>query len=69
MIISINENEKSEFIGQIIDIFEDFLEAHGVTIENPERDADPDYAAIIYGSDYDELDGWIDALLDNWKNK
>ena len=50
-----------EGIGQIIDIFEDFLEEKGVKIENPEKqDAiyqgeDPEGLAIIYGSDYDML--------------
>lgn len=46
-----------ETIGAMVDTVEDFLEEKGITkndIPNNEREDDPD-AAIIYGSDYDEL--------------
>lgn len=33
-------SDKLEFIGQIIDIFEDFLDEKGVKIDNPDRDRD-----------------------------
>ena len=61
-----------EFIGQIIDIFEDFLEAKEITIDNPEKEEavadgeDPDNIAILYGSDYDALYESIKAQLKNW---
>ena len=34
--MSINRNDKEEFIGQIIDLFEDFLDEKSVKISNPE---------------------------------
>ena len=48
--------DRAEFVGQIIDIFEDFLEERGVMITNSEREESAeDNSAIIYGSDYGEL--------------
>jgi hypothetical protein len=58
--LSINEHDKNEFIGQIIDTFEDFLENHEVRLENSNDDA------IITGSDYDSLKTEIGQLMDNW---
>ncbi len=58
---------RAEFIGLLIDIFEDFLEEKGVAIENPERDEDGDpQAAIIYGSDYGNLSEDIEDALKAW---
>lgn len=60
----------SEFVGQIIDIFEDFLTDRHIILDNPEREEDPDAdseeIAIIYGSDYSELQESLEALLLNW---
>lgn len=50
-------SDACETIGAMVDVVEDFLEEKGITkedIPNDEREDDPD-AAIIYGSDYDEL--------------
>ena len=59
--------DTTEFIGQIIDIFEDFLDEKGVVIENPERDEDDEeMAANIYGSDYDRLSDEITDTLKRW---
>lgn len=59
--------DTTEFIGQIIDIFEDFLDEKGVIIENPERDEDDEeIAANIYGSDYDRLSDEITDTLKRW---
>ncbi|MBQ7416583.1 MAG: hypothetical protein IJV18_00585 [Acidaminococcaceae bacterium] len=67
----ISLNDLPEFIGQIIDIFEDFLDEKGIVIENPERDEDPNIdpeeSANIYGSDYGALEDEIKELLVNWK--
>lgn len=67
----VNQNDKTELIGGIIDIFEDFLDEKGVTLESPERDdemeLDGDNAANIYGSDYDSISDSLEALLRNWK--
>lgn len=54
-----------EFIGQIIDIFEDFLEEREVTLPNDEREQD-EYAAIIYGTDYDQLQTELIDTMWNW---
>ena len=53
--IIINEMNKPELIGNIIDIFEDFLDDKGIIIPNPEKDEDPELdmesPANIYGED------------------
>ena len=36
----LKRNEKTEFLGQLIDIFEDFLDEKGIVIPNEERDMD-----------------------------
>ncbi len=57
-----------EFLGQIIDSFEDFLEEKKVTIKNHEKTEDnhSDNPAIICGSDYDNIEDRIRRLLQNW---
>ena len=62
----IGANDKAEFLGQIIDIFEDFLEERGVMFPNEERDQDPDNAAIIYGSDYGWLSECLEVMMIEW---
>ena len=66
----ISLNDKPEFIGQIIDLFEDFLEDRHIDLKNPELQEDlnlpPDEAAIIYGSDYGELQDGIEKILEGW---
>lgn len=59
------EDNYSEFIGQIIDVFEDFLEEKNIYIPNNEQD-DEDTAACIYGSDYFFLKEKIKETLINW---
>lgn len=54
-----------EFIGQIIDIFEDFLADRGVSICNSEKPREYD-DVIIYGSDYESLSRKLIELIDNW---
>ena len=62
--IRITQEEEAELVGQIVDVFEDFLESKGVNVENEERDeywltadingADCDgeeSPAIIFGAD------------------
>ena len=34
----ITKEDKKEFIGQVIDVFEDFLDEKGIVIPNEERD-------------------------------
>ncbi len=59
-------DERMEFLGQIIDIFEDFLDEKGVWFENPEREEEDDNLAIIYGSDYDELSNRLEDMMVAW---
>ena len=63
----IKEENRSEFLGQVIDIFEDFLEDHNIDIPNEERDEDDDNPAIIYGNDYDQLQNELLELMKAWK--
>lgn len=63
----IKEENQNELIGQIIDIFEDFLESHNIDIPNEERDEDTDDAAIIYGSNYGQLQEELLELMKAWE--
>lgn len=56
----LTQDSKSEFIGQIVDIFEDYLDENEITLANEDRedaiakgDVEPEEAAIIYGAQYD----------------
>ena len=66
----VNDADAPEFVGQIIDIFEDFLDARGVVLKNEERDTDedldPEEAANIYGDDYDELKDALAKMMSRW---
>ena len=61
----VKEDEKVEFIGHIIDIFEDFLEDNGIEIPNSERE-DENNSAIIYGSDYGRLQEDLEKCMKVW---
>ena len=63
----IDQNDKAEFIGRIIDIFEDFLDKKGVTLESPKKSYEMELDGNIYGSDYDSISDSLEALLRNWK--
>lgn len=73
MKLYIADNEKEEFIGQIIDAFEDFLEAKMIRIDNPEKneavDDDDGTIAIIYGTDYDMIHDDIECTLKSWEKE
>lgn len=61
------EDKRSEMIGCIIDIFEDFLDEHNVYIPNKERDeSDDGNITTIYGSDYSFLSEEIERTLINF---
>lgn len=68
--IIVNEMNEPELIGNIIDIFEDFLDDKGIIIPNPEKDEDPELdmesPANIYGEDYDSLSTSLENLLRSW---
>jgi len=55
---NMSQADKCELFGQLIDAVEDWLESKGITpedIPNEDRPENDECAAIIYGSDYDEL--------------
>ncbi|MBP3199283.1 MAG: hypothetical protein J6N21_20115 [Butyrivibrio sp.] len=49
-------------VQSIIEIFDNFLKEKGIDIPNPEKEGD-DGAAIIYGTDYSELESRIEDVL------
>lgn len=69
-IAKLNVNTYAEFKGQVIDIFEDFCEENGITINNPDKeeyDREAGYApgeniVIIFGDDYDAIG---DEIIDS----
>lgn len=67
-VVPIPRDMEMEFLGQIIDSFEDFLEEKKVSIKNHEKTEDnhSDNPAIIFGSDYDNIEDSIRRLLQNW---
>ena len=64
------QEEEEEFIGQIIDTFEDFLDDKDVIIPNEERDTDEDLDAEmsvnIYGADYDYISDELRKIFRRW---
>jgi predicted nucleic acid-binding Zn ribbon protein len=70
MLSAVDDNNKAEFIGQIIEIFEDFLDSKEIILDNPERDEDedldPETAANIYGSDYGEIQTNLENMFEKW---
>ena len=71
--MAIDTFQKTQFIGDIIEIFEEFLEERGIVIDNPEKqdaiDDGEDEASIanIYGTDYGNLEEELEYLLNSWK--
>lgn len=66
----VSEEDRPEFIGQIIDVFEDFLDEKGIDISNDEKDeaaSEGENPAIIYGTDYGNIESEIEEILVNWK--
>lgn len=67
--IEIADDELPEFVGQMIDIFEDFLDEKGVKIEHEECDDEDAEETNIYGSDYNIIAEGICATLASWRVK
>lgn len=63
----ITKEDRKEFIGQVIDVFEDFLDEKGIVIPNEERDTNPDLkpegSTNIYGNDYDSIKEKLEKTL------
>ena len=55
-------DDKTEFIGQVISIFDDFLSDHNVRLDNRHYEVGSD-DAVIYGKNYDELVARLACLL------
>lgn len=68
----ISKDDKAEFVGQIIDVFEDFLFEKEIEIPNGEKetyfpDENDEKLSIIFGSDYDYIADKIKEIISNWK--
>lgn len=61
----LTQADKAELFGQIIDVFEDFLDEKNITFENDER-KDTEDAAIIFGTDYDAIVQKLEGILEAW---
>lgn len=57
-----SNEETHEFVGCIIEKFEDFLDERGIDVPNDEKIEDPD-ASTIYGTDYGKLEDTITEFL------
>ena len=70
--LKIVPEDQPDFFGEIIDVFEHFLEARGVSIPSSEKDKrenDPDWETNpyrIWGDDYYELRSDIESMLKSW---
>jgi len=63
---NLSQGDRCELFGALIDAVEDWLESKGIKpsdIPNEEREDGDESAAIIYGSDYDELANSFAAVL------
>lgn len=59
----LSDDDKREFTGQIIDIFEDFLEEKDAIIASNDCRDD---GVIIAGKDYDEIRCKLSEMMENW---
>ena len=65
-----NRRINPEYTGQIIDVFEDYLEEKNVYIPNAERNADGiDDDIRIYGGDYDDIASSISEVVTAWNGE
>lgn len=60
----IKQEDRTEFLGQLIDVVEDWLEEKRIDIPNEEKDELN--AAIIYGSDYDKLQSRFNSIMKSY---
>lgn len=69
----VKNEDLPELVGELIEIFEDFLAEKGIEIENPEKQEaiadgeDPESICILYGTDYGEIQSLVEETLINWK--
>lgn len=68
----LNLDTQQEFICEIIEHFENFLDAKGIELDNPEKQEaitngqDEDIICNIYGTDYGWLQSDIEGSLKSW---
>lgn len=62
---AVKSEDRAELRGELVDVVEDFLEEKGIDIPNDEKD-DDENAAIIYGSDYDQIANGLENVLIGW---
>lgn len=66
---AIRRDQIDEFMGVVVDIFEDYAEWRGITLPNEDRDeaarenGTDEGLAILYGEDYDEIAGHIEEIF------
>ena len=69
----VKNEDLPELVGELIEIFEDFLAEKGIEIENHEKQEaiaageDPESICILYGTDYGEIQSLVEETLINWK--
>lgn len=71
--IELTEDLKPEFIGQIVDKFEDYLAENEIGLQNADReeaiksgDIESDGAAIIYGDHYDMIGDTVSRAIEDY---
>ena len=64
----IKKEDKSEFIGQILDLFEDFLDEYGIKIpqKEGEEEYEPDTPANLCGKAYADLAEHLQTFFRSW---
>ena len=65
--LKFTNQQRLEFLGALIECFENFLDDKGIVIENPEKEQSKDCASNIYGTDYFDLESEIEHILKNWE--
>ena len=66
-----NIDDVQEFVGQLIDVFEDYLDRYGASGDPPAFSEFVDgfphnYHVFISGEKYDELQDAIESVLERW---
>lgn len=64
--IHFKEEDKPELIGQVIDLFDDFLGEKGIHLGNGITDEN---TAVIQNEDYDVLADGLDEIIRRWSKK
>ena len=60
--LDLQGSRRLEFLGSIIEVFEDFLDDRCIVLDNDEK-KESDSASNIYGTDYGDLESELETLL------